>query len=100
MHRIITASQFIKGNMPYLLATLENPVLTDDEAYHVAAYINSFERPQKTNPEIDFPDKKLKPVSTSYGPWMDRFSPEQHKFGPFQPMMEFYQKQYGIKKSK
>ena len=100
MHRVITAAQFIKGNMPYLQATLEKPVLTDKEAYHVAAYINNFERPQKPNPEVDFPDKKLKPVSTPYGPWEDQFSQKQHKYGPFQPIMEFYQKEYGIKKSK
>lgn len=100
MHRVITAAQFIKGNMPYLLATLDNPVLTDEESYHVAAYINSFDRPQKPNPEVDFPDKKLKPVSTPYGPWEDQFTPEQHKYGPFQPIMAFYQKEYGIKKSK
>ncbi len=100
MHRVITAAEFIKGNMPYLLATLDNPVLSDEEAYHVAAYINSFERPQKSNPETDFPDKKLKPVSTPYGPWVDSFTPEQHKYGPFQPIMEFYDKEYGIKKTK
>ncbi|MFY0593119.1 c-type cytochrome [Roseivirga sp.] len=100
MHRVITAAQFIKGNMPYLEATLDNPVLTDEEAYHVAAYINSFERSQKSNPETDFPDKNLKPVSTPYGPWVDRFSPEQHKYGPFQPIMAWYEKELGIKKSK
>lgn len=100
MHRVITAAQFIKGNMPYLLATLEKPVLSDEEAYHVAAYINSFDRPQKAKPEADFPDKKLKPVSTPYGPWEDQFSPKQHKYGPFQPIMTFYDKEYGIKKSK
>lgn len=100
MHRVITAAEFIKGNMPYLQATVDNPVLTDEEAYHVAAYINSFDRPLKSNPEADFPDKKLKPVSTPYGPWEDNFSPEQHKYGPFQPMMEFYQTKFGIKKNK
>lgn len=100
MHRVITAAQFIKGNMPYLLATLENPVLTDEEAYHVAAYINSFERPLKSNPEADFPDKKRKPVSTPYGPWVDQFSAEQHKYGPFQPIMAWYQKEFDIKNSK
>lgn len=100
MHRVITAAQFIKGNMPYLLASLDNPVLTDEESYHVAAYINSFERPQKPSPEVDFPDKKLKPVSTPYGPWEDQFPQKQHKYGPFQPIMAFYDMEYGIKKSK
>lgn len=100
MHRVITAAEFIKANMPYLQATIDQPVLTDEEAYHVAAYINSFERPQKANTEVDFPDKKLKPMSTPYGPWVDDFSAEQHKYGPFQPIMAYYEKQYGIKKKK
>lgn len=100
MHRVITAAEFIKGNMPYLQATWDQPILTDEEAYHVAAYINSFDRVQKGNPEADFPDKKLKPVSTPYGPWTDSFTAEQHKYGPFQPIMAFYEKEYGIKKGK
>lgn len=100
MHRVITAAEFIKANMPYLQATKDNPVLTDEEAYHVAAYINSFDRPKKSNPEVDFPDKNLKPVSTPYGPWVDGFSAEQHKYGPFQPIMAWYEKELGIKKSK
>ncbi len=100
MNRVITAAEFIKGNMPYEKATIDEPYLSDEEAYHVAAYINSFPRPLKSNPEADFPNKKLKPVSTPYGPWTDRFSAEQHKYGPFQPIMEYYQKEYGIKKTK
>ena len=100
MNRVLTAAQFIKANMPFEISTWDNPKLTDEQVYHVAAYINSFDRPQKANPENDFPDKKLKPVSTPYGPWPDNFSAEQHKYGPFQPIMEFYQKEYGIKKTK
>ncbi|WP_305982679.1 c-type cytochrome [Roseivirga thermotolerans] len=100
MHRVITAAEFIKANMPYLLATYDKPVLTDEEAYHVAAYINSFERPQKHNAQADFPDVKLKPVSTPYGPWADTFPAEQHKYGPFQPIMRFYEQRYNIKKNK
>ena len=100
MHRVITAAEFIKSNMPYLQATWDNPKLTDEEAYHVAGYINSFSRPHKLNSENDYPDKKLKPVSTPYGPWSDDFSPEQHKYGPFPPIMEYYKKEYGITKTK
>ncbi len=100
MHRVITAAQFIKANMPYREASWEQPKLTDEEAYHVAAFINSFGRPQKSNPEADFPDKLLKPVSTPYGPWTDPFSAEQHKYGPFQPIMAYYEKEHGIKKTK
>ena len=42
MHRINTAAGFIKQNMPLG----KGGSLTDDEAWHVAAYINSHERPQ------------------------------------------------------
>lgn len=100
MHRVITSAEFIKSNMPYLQATWDNPKLTDEEAYHVAGYINSFSRPHKLNTENDYPDKKLKPVSTPYGPWVDDFTPEQHKYGPFPPIMDFYKEKYGITKTK
>lgn len=100
MHRVITAAEFIKSNMPFGQATWENPKLTDEEAYHLAGYINSFSRPHKANLEKDFPDRKLKPVSTPYGPWADNFPAEQHQFGPFQPIMEFYKKQYDLNKTK
>lgn len=100
MHRVITSALFIKANMPSGVATKENPVLTDEEAYHVAGYINSFDRPTKSNKEADFPDKKLKPVSTPYGPWEDDFSAEQHKYGPYQPIIEYYKETYNISKNK
>ncbi|MEP6263076.1 MAG: c-type cytochrome [Gillisia sp.] len=99
MHRVITAANFIKANMPFGEATRENPKLTDEEAYHLAGYINSFSRPEKKNKANDFPDRKLKPVSTSYGPWADDFPAEQHKYGPFKPIMEFYKETYNLNKS-
>ena len=64
MNRVLTAAAFIKNNMPYLQASWENPKLSDEEAFHVAGYINSFPRPSKKNKEMDYPDKKLKPIST------------------------------------
>ena len=100
MTRVITAAQFIKGNMPFGIATHDNPVLTDEEAYDVAGYINQKPRPQKLNPEKDFPDIKKKPVSTPYPPYADNFSIEQHQLGPFQPIMAFYKQEYNITKTK
>ena len=100
MHRVITAAEFIKGNMPFGQATWDNPKLSDEEAFHVAGYINSFPRPEKKNLEEDYPDLKLKPMSTPYGPWADDFSAEQHKYGPYPPIAAFYQEEYGIKKTK
>ena len=99
INRVITAAQFIKGNMPYG-TTYENPFLTDEEAYDVAGYINQQKRPKKSNLEVDFPDLKKKPVSTPYPPYSDSFSIEQHQKGPYQPIIEFYKKTYDIKKTK
>lgn len=99
MTRVITAAQFIKGNMPYGTVYSE-PFLTDAEAYDVAGYINQRLRPIKTNLENDFPNLVKKPVSTPYPPYMDHFPVSQHQLGPFQPIMEFYLTEYGVKKSK
>ncbi|MFT6795291.1 MAG: thiosulfate dehydrogenase [Maribacter sp.] len=100
MNRVITSAEFIKGNMPFGQATWDNPKLTDEQAFNVAGYINSFDRPRKKNTENDYPDKKLKPVSTPYGPWVDNFSKEQHKYGPFLPIIAHYKEEYGIIKTK
>ena len=100
MYRVLTAAAFIKNNMPYLQANWENTKLSDEEAYHVAGYINSFFRPKKAEKEKDYPDKKLKPVSTPYGPWSDNFSSDQHKYGPFPPIIKFYKEKYNLIKSK
>ncbi len=100
MHRVLTAAAFIKGSMPFGQASWDNPKLTDEQSYHVAAYINSFPRPSKPNAENDFPDLKLKPVSTPYGPWEDSFSASQHKYGPFLPIISYYKEEHNIIKTK
>ncbi|WP_223550836.1 c-type cytochrome [Aestuariivivens sp. NBU2969] len=99
MTRVITAAQFIKGNMPFG-TTYDTPVLTDEEAYDVAGYINLQDRPKKLNPEKDFPDLKKKPVSTPYPPYADNFSVEQHQKGPFQPIIKYYKEKFNITKTK
>ncbi|QYA27072.1 c-type cytochrome [Gramella sp. MT6] len=99
MTRVITAAEFIKANMPYGV-TYEKPELTDEESYDLAGYINHKDRPVKSNPDFDFPDLKKKPVSTPYPPYADTFSVSQHQLGPFQPIMDYYQKEYGITKTK
>lgn len=99
MTRVITAAQFIKGNMPFG-TTYDKPTLTDDEAYDVAGYINMQERPKKRNCHEDFPDLKKKPVSTPYPPYADNFSIEQHKYGPFQPIIKYYKETFNITKTK
>lgn len=82
MARLLTAAKFIKGNMP-LGVTHDSPLLSDEEAYDVAAYINSHSRPIKANKELDYPDLSKKPKDSPYPPYADEISQEQHKIGPF-----------------
>ena len=85
MARILSAAAFLKHNMPFG-TTYASPVLSDDDAYDVAGFINSTERPQRANLDKDFPNRLQKPVDAAYGPYADDFSPEQHKLGPFDPI--------------
>ena len=85
MTRILTAAAFAKHAMP-LGVTFDLPVLTDEEAYDVAGYMNNQPRPHKADLEKDFPNRLQKPVDTPYGPYVDGFSAQQHKFGPFEPI--------------
>ena len=84
MNRVLTAAAYAMHNMPF--GTFNRPVLTDDDAYDVAAYLVSQTRPQKRDLDKDFPIRLQKPVDTGYGPYADGFSAEQHKFGPFEPI--------------
>jgi thiosulfate dehydrogenase len=85
MHRVLTASKFIKARMPLGEATL-----TDDEAFDVAAFINSKPRPEMANLELDYPDKTKKPVDAGFEPFADPFPLEQHRFGPFGPIEDYF----------
>jgi thiosulfate dehydrogenase len=80
MYRTLKAADFIRSNMP-LGATKENPILTDKEAYDVAAYMNqdSHYRPEKINRSSDFPDQRVK------APDVYRVGKEskEHQFGPY-----------------
>jgi thiosulfate dehydrogenase len=85
MNRVLTAAAYAMHNMPFG-TTFASPVLTDEDAYDVAAYIVSQIRPRKRDLDKDFPIRLQKPVDTGYGPYADGFTTEQHKFGPFEPI--------------
>ena len=85
MSRLLTAAAYAKHNMP-IGTTFNAPVLADEEAYDVAAYIIGQQRPEKANLDRDFPVRLQKPVDTPYGPYADGFSLEQHRYGPFGPI--------------
>ena len=86
LFRMSRFAGYVKTNMP-LGATFERPILTDEQSWDVAAYVNSLPRPKKELSK-DWPDISKKPIDHPFGPYSDEFSEEQHKFGPFKPIKE------------
>lgn len=91
MYRLSRLAGYVKDNMPYGEAYHHKPVLTDEEAWDVAAFINAQARPRKPFPG-DWPVTSTKPVDHPFGPFSDTFSEQQHKYGPFRPIVEFREK--------
>lgn len=85
MYRIINLAGFVKNNMPFGASYLQ-PQLTDEEAWDVAAYVNSQPRPHRDQ-HADWKDLKTKPIDFPFGPYTDYFSERQHKYGPFNPII-------------
>jgi len=89
LYRLSRFAAYVKANMPYGVS-FENPFLTDEEAWDVAAYVNSMPRPTKDF-SADWPDISKKPFDHPFGPYADPFSQQQHKYGPFEPIKAAYQ---------
>ena len=87
LYRLSRFAGYVKNNMPFEEVLYNNPQLTDEEAWDVAAFVNSQPRPSKTFKE-DWPDVSKKPVDHPFGPFADGFSEQQHKYGPFKPIIE------------
>ena len=90
MHRIIMLAKWLKANMPYDKAKWDQPVLTDAEALDIAAFVNDDQIHQR--PEVksfDYPNVKEKSIDYDRGPYSDTFSVLQHKYGPFQPIIDY-----------
>lgn len=87
MNRMLTAAAFIKHNMPQG-TTHVAPVLSDDEAFDVAGYVLSKPRPIKAGLENDFPARWNKPVDAAFPPYVDGASGDQHRYGPYPPLMD------------
>ncbi len=81
LYRISTFARFIKANMPYGI-TYKEPVLSDEDAWDIAAFVNSMPRPHKDFSR-DWPDLASKPFDHPFGPYTDNFSKDIHKYGPF-----------------
>jgi len=84
LYRISNLAKFVKNNMP-LGATYNDPQLTNEEAWDVAAFVTTRSRPHINVPK-DWPDNFKKPIDHPFGPYADHFSEQQHKLGPFKPI--------------
>jgi thiosulfate dehydrogenase len=81
LFRLSRFAGYVKANMPQG-ATWNSPQLSDEEAWDVAAYINSRQRPDRDLSK-DWPKITGKPVDHPFGPYADDFTEQQHKYGPF-----------------
>lgn len=86
LFRLSRFAGFVKDNMPFNQAAHGSPVLSDEEAWDVAAYVNSQPRPLADITK-DWPAIAAKPIDHPFGPYTDGFSEEQHKYGPFKPIV-------------
>lgn len=86
LYRLSNFAAFVKNTMPFGQASHGSPVLTLEEAWDIAAYVNTQERPH-IDQRKDWPDITKKPVDFPFGPFADTFSETQHKYGPFQPIV-------------
>lgn len=92
MHRVLKAARFIKYNMPDKIARWDKPFLSDHEAIDVAAFINDDRihyRPEKKSVK-SYPRIDVKPIDYHEGEFPDTFSVLQHKFGPYQPIIDYH----------
>jgi thiosulfate dehydrogenase len=85
LYRLSKLAGFIQNNMPYPI-TYSSPVLTDEQAWDVAAYVNSSERPVKDYSKDYISDISKKPYDFPFPPYADKFTEAQHKFGPYKEM--------------
>ncbi|MFM6947597.1 MAG: c-type cytochrome [Aquirufa sp.] len=81
LYRISNFAGFVKYNMP-LGTTYDKPQLSNEEAWDLAAFVNSMPRPEMDLSK-DWPDISKKPFDHPFGPYTDGKSELQHKYGPY-----------------
>jgi thiosulfate dehydrogenase len=86
LYRLSRMAGYVKDNMPFGVSH-GNSQLTEEQAWDVAAFINTQPRPNKDLSK-DWPQKKNKPIDYPFGPFADTFPAQQHKFGPFEPIQQ------------
>ena len=89
LFRLSRLAGYVKANMPFG-ASYQNPQLSDEEAWDVAAFINSQPRPPHPFLKTDWPKIEKKPIDHPFGPYKDPYPETQHKYGPFPEIVAFY----------
>jgi thiosulfate dehydrogenase len=91
MHRIVKMAQWLVSNMPYDKATHDKPFLTSAQALDLAAFINDDKIHQRPFvKEYQYPNVEEKAIDYDRGPFKDPFSVEQHKYGPYKPIVDYW----------
>ena len=98
LFRLSNFAKYVKYNMPQG-STFQSPQLTDEEAWDLAAFVNTQPRPHINVPK-DWPDISKKPIDHPFGPYSDPFPEQQHKFGPFKPIADLQKKNETAPKTK
>ncbi len=89
IYRISKFAGFVKNNMPFG-ASHNSPQLTNEEAWDVAAFVNTQPHPYK-DLSGDWPIAAKKPYDYPFGPYPEnQFSETDHKYGPFAPIKDYY----------
>jgi thiosulfate dehydrogenase len=86
LYRLSNLGRYIFANMPNG-ATFDKPTLTQEQAWDIAAFVESMPRPEKKFAG-DWPKIETKPVDHPFGPYADSFSEQQHKYGPFKEIVD------------
>ena len=95
MNQLSKLAGFIKNNMPNGI-NYQQPFLTNQEAWDLAAYINTQARPNKDISK-DWPKLATKPIDYPYGPYADSFPQSQHQLGPFAPILDYWKSRRSTK---
>lgn len=85
LYEISKFAAYVKNNMPYGV-TYQRPQLSNEQAWDVAAFVNSQPHPSM-DLSGDWRTLSRKPVDYPFGPYDDRYSEAQHKYGPFEPIV-------------
>ena len=97
MHRVIKQAQWLKTNMQHDSESWQSAVLSDEEAFDIAAFVNDDAIHVRPNPiTYDYPNPSEKAIDYGTPPFADTFSASAHKYGPYQPIIQYW-KQKGLK---